>query len=200
MNEINGSGSVCAVIMASGRSKRFGSNKLFANVNGIPVIVHAIKTMIEGGFDRVTVVSGDENILKLAGEMGAYPVRNGDTTDDQAVTIRLGIENILPGSLGCALFVADQPLFKCESADGLRRFFMENPDSICAASINGKRGNPVIFPREYFDELHELLPGERGKTVLNRHSERLKLWEVSDEKELWDIDTAEDMQKILKNG
>ena len=187
---------VSAVIMASGRSSRYHKNKLLETVRGETVIRRAIGAMIGGGFDPVLVVSGCREVLEAAAAMGAVPVENPDTTDDTAVTVRLGVERVPEGNAGCALFVADQPLFRPESAAGLLDCFLREPDRICQVRSGTRRGNPVIFPRCLFGELKTLSPNQRGRTVIARHPDLLRFFEIPDERELRDLDTPEDLENL----
>ena len=63
-----------------------------------------------------------------------------------------------------------------------------------------RRGNPVIFPQEFFDEL-KVLRGERGGgAVMAAHRERIMLYQLENEAELTDIDTASDYIMLQKEN
>ena len=182
-----------AVVMASGHSKRFKGDKLTALVDGVPMIEKLFMAIPEDVFDAVAVVSRDEKILDIARSYGYRAVFNDDKTDDTAITIRLGVENISPDSAGCAFFVGDQPWLKGDTITSLAEKFYEDTSRICMLSHNGHKGNPVIFPAELLGELKTLLRNEQGKVVIRRHPERVVFMEVEDANELKDIDYASDL-------
>ena len=182
-----------AVVMASGHSKRFKGDKLTALVDGVPMIEKLFMAIPEDVFDAVAVVSRDEKILDIARSYGYRAVFNDDKTDDTAITIRLGVENISPDSVGCAFFVGDQPWLKGDTITSLAEKFYEDTSRICMLSHNGHKGNPVIFPAELLGELKTLLRNEQGKVVIRRHPERVVFMEVEDANELKDIDYASDL-------
>ena len=179
-----------AVVMASGHSKRFKGDKLTALVDGVPMIEKLFMAIPEDVFDAVAVVSRDEKILDIARSYGYRAVFNDDKTDDTAITIRLGVENISPDSAGCAFFVGDQPWLKGDTITSLAEKFYEDTSRICMLSHNGHKGNPVIFPAALLGELKTLLRNEQGKVVIRRHPELVVFKEVEDANELRDIDYA----------
>ena len=182
-----------AVVMASGHSKRFKGDKLTALVDGVPMIEKLFMAIPEDVFDAVAVVSRDEKILDIARSYGYRAVFNDDKTDDTAITIRLGVENISPDSAGGAFFVGDQQWLKGDTITSLAEKFYEDTSRICMLSHNGHKGNPVIFPAALLGELKTLLRNEQGKVVIRRHPELVVFKEVEDASELRDIDYASDL-------
>ena len=67
---------------------------------------------------------------------------------------------------------------------------------ILALSCGKRRGNPVIFSKEYLKELSELSGDVGGRQVMARHREDVRFLEVNDDRELQDIDTREQMEII----
>lgn len=187
---------ISVVITASGHAKRFGSNKLLADLNGKPVIQYTFEAIPER-IEKTIVVAWDSEILDLAESFGYTGVYNDDKTDDPSITVKLGMENLPEDTDGCMLLVADQPLLTKESIDNLCALFDENPSSICAVSENGQQRNPVIYPRFIFPEFMVLPPFERGKAIIKKHQNILKLYEIPDSRELIDIDYIDDLD-IMK--
>lgn len=147
----------------------------------------------------VAVVSGRAEILAAAEARGFIPVLNDRPEDGPPRTIRLGMEAVGDAE-GIMFMVADQPLLRRESVAGEIDFFAKNANSIVAMGHGARRGNPVIFPQEFFDEL-KALRGERGGgAVMAAHRERIMLYQLENGAELMDIDTASDYIMLQKEN
>lgn len=177
---------ISVIVLASGLSKRFNGNKLLYKLNGKPMIEHTFEKLSKIDFDKVNVVSRYKKVLSISDKYNFNRVFNDDETNDTAITIKLGMENV-NDSLGVMLIVSDEPYLKQESLEKLVNVFLNNNDKICVLSFNNEPRNPIIFPKKYFNELKSLSKNEKGKNVTNKHLEDLILVET-DEKELEDID------------
>ncbi|MBQ3417970.1 MAG: nucleotidyltransferase family protein [Ruminococcus sp.] len=183
------------VILAAGNSTRFGRNKLFTEINGKTMIVRAFASVPAEKLRGVVVVTQYEDVRRLAESFGFFSIVNSHPEWGLSHSVRLGTEALKDQCGGILYQVADQPWLKRESVCGMLDVFCEHPDSIVAMSSNGKRGNPCIFPKAFFDELCALSGDKGGRAVIEHHEDRLLLFEVSAE-ELADIDTPEDIDNI----
>ena len=185
------------VVMAAGSASRFGENKLVADLYGKTLISRALDAVPSEKLEAVCVVTGYDEVEKLAQSYGFRCVRNDCPGEGISRTVRLGTE-ALQGECGAILYlVSDQPLLRRESVALLLAFFRANPDRIVAASHAGERGNPCVFPAKYYPELCALKGDTGGGGVIRAHGDDLLLFEL-DEKELLDADTKESLHK-LKN-
>ena len=176
---------IAAVLMAAGASSRFGECKLIKEFASRPMFEYALDALPCDKLCAIAVVSGRAEILAAAEARGFIPVLNDRPEDGPPRTIRLGMEAVGDAD-GIMFMVADQPL--------LRR------ESIVAMGHGARRGNPVIFPQEFFDEL-KALRGERGGgAVMAAHRERIMLYQLENEAELTDIDTASDYIMLQKEN
>lgn len=174
------------VVLAAGRGSRFGGNKLTAPFHGKELARYALEAIPETVDDRV-VVTQYEEIAALAAEYGVPGIRNLHPEWGISHTIRLGTE-YLRSCGGILYLVSDQPLLRRDSVERVVAGFLRHPDCIAALSHNGRRGNPCLFPREFFPELCALEGDVGGSQVIRRHPERLRLIEA-DARELEDVDT-----------
>lgn len=189
---------VSCIILAAGTGKRFGGEKLLAEVGGIPMIVRAFHAVPEESLHQVAVVSADERILELAQEHGFLPVQNTAPEEGISRSIRLGMEALEPCT-AILFMVGDQPFLKKERLQMILKEAEKSPDSIIALSQNGVAGNPVLFPAEFFEELKALHGDRGGKAVMSKYPSRQKLMETPRE-ELLDVDTPEMLEEIQKEG
>ena len=91
--------------------------------------------------------------------------------------------------------VADQPRLSREGVEWVLALHREYPDCICAASSDGKRGNPCLFPRRFYPELLALAGDRGGSAVICRHEDCLRLTELP-AVQLRDIDTRADFSAL----
>ena len=173
------------VVLAAGNARRFGSNKLKAEVDGESLIRRALEAVPSG---LVTVVvSQYPEILALAGEYGFEAVLNDQPGLGLSRSVRLGLEQLLDCD-GVLFLVADQPWLKRDSAEALAALWAQNPGKIAAMAHDGVRGNPCLFPARFYPELLELTGDRGGSAVIRRHEDALILLET-DALELADVDT-----------
>lgn len=185
------------VLMAAGNAKRFGDNKLNKKLDGTSLIDRALSCIPSEKLYKVAVVSQYEEVMDKAKKQGFIGVKNKHPDYGISHTIKLGIDTI--NDCDAIMFmVSDQPLLKKESVSQMIDFYNANNNFIVGMSYNGIRGNPCVFPKEFYDELKKLTEDNGGNTVIRMHEDRLKLFEAHHPDELSDIDTKEDLEK-LKN-
>ncbi len=186
------------VVMAAGNARRFGENKLAAQLQGKSLIQRTLETVPGEVFDDVAVVTQYPEIMGLAEEFHFTAVRNEHPDYGISHTIELGLTE-LRGCDGVMFLVSDQPLLRRESVAELVELWKRQPDKIAALGHGGVRGNPCLFPARFFPELLELREDHGGNTVIRRHEEDLVLLEV-DEAELYDVDTVRALERLKQEN
>lgn len=185
------------VLLAAGAGKRFGGNKLTAQVHGKPMYLWALENIEEMKTELpAVVVTGTPEIVSAAEAKGMIAIFNGQPELGISLSIRLGIEAVIQEDRkvdGILFMVCDQPWLEKTT---LVRLMSEFDGGILALSYGERRGNPVIFSREYLKELSELSGDIGGRQVMARHRENVRFLEVNDEKELQDIDKREQIEVI----
>lgn len=182
------------LIMAAGNASRFRANKLAAEFDGKPLIRHALEAVPSALFSRVAVVTQYPQVMALAQEFGFEAMENPHPDYGISYTIRLGTE-ALADCPAILYMVADQPLLSQDSVQRVVTAWQAQPDRIAGASHNGKRGNPNIFPREFYPELLALTEDHGGSTVIRAHPERFLPVEVAQE-QLTDVDTPQALENL----
>ena len=181
------------VIMASGLGRRFGKNKLLEELGGKPLIKWILDAT-EGSFDKRVVVTRNEEVKILCDGLGieciihALPNRND--------TVRLGLSALADEVDYCFFSPGDQPLISVASITKLTETAKTHPDKIVRPRWGGTDGAPVGFPKRFFEALQSLPEGKGGNLIAQKDPESVLAIEIPDACELWDIDTAEDLEKI----
>ncbi|MDO4549091.1 MAG: nucleotidyltransferase family protein [Clostridia bacterium] len=175
------------VVMASGFSRRFGSNKLLHEIDGAPMIERVLDA-IPDGYHAVVVTRFPE-VMRIARRRGLEAIENA--LPHKSDTIRLGVER-LRDYPGICFMVADQPRIKPDTLKRLRLAFSRDASSIVRAGNGGIPGNPVIFPASLYAELSSLAPDESGSAVIRRHENLVRIVQA-DMAELSDVDSLVDI-------
>ena len=186
------------VIMASGLARRFGSNKLLHDFQGEPVMCRILDTMTAVPLAARVVVTRHPEIRDLCQER-QIPVVLHDLPE-QSDTVRLGVEYLMeacPEMTGCMFAASDQPCLTVASVEKLCQAFEGDPEKIWRLSWQGTVGNPVLFPKSTFAELLNLPVGKGGGAVVKKHPDLVDTVEVTDERELVDVDTPEILASLL---
>jgi CTP:molybdopterin cytidylyltransferase MocA len=165
--------SIGCAVLAAGASRRFGSAKLLAAVDGESLIHTAVAAAVASKCERVAVVLGAHaaTIADAIGQFEVDHVENHGWKEGMASSVRAAV-TWARGS-GChalLITVADQP-----------RIDAAHLDRLIAASGGGWRlaasryakvlGVPALFPRASFDALNGL-SGDIGARELLRDPSR----------------------------
>lgn len=181
------------IVMASGISKRFGSNKLIAQLNGKPLIEYSVSIANMNEFCESVLVTRSNEIALACKDL--IPVLTHDYPL-KADAICLGIEKLLESNNnldGMIFLQADQPLIKETTIKKLCETFRKSPNSICRVCFGKIIGTPVIFPKILFDELKNIKDGNGGVSIINRHIDLVTNVDAYEQIELLDIDTPDDL-------
>ena len=180
------------IIMASGLGTRFGSNKLMANLDGEPLIAHAIRAT-DGLFAKRVAVTRLEDVAQLCSSLEMAAILHDEPL--RSDTVRLGMQ-AMDGCDTVTFVQADQPLISANALAALLHSAEERPELIWRVSFRGTPGAPVLFPAWAFDELRALPPGKGGGFVVKAHARRVRCVEAASEWELFDVDTVQDLEVL----
>lgn len=184
------------LVMAAGNAARFRANKLAAEFDGKSLIRRALEAVPAKVFSAVTVVTQYPEVAALAEDFGFSHIYNERPEDGLSRTIALGTQAMRDCD-AIVYMVSDQPLLEQTSVERVVARWKENPSFIVGAAHNGKRGNPCVFPREFFSELLALEGDRGGSTVIRAHPDRLLTVEIG-KAELADVDTPQALEALQK--
>lgn len=187
------------IILAAGFGRRFREEKLKHTCDGTLQTCEKLNTILDGKpmyrhvLDHLTALAAEDlcdvTLISRPGLLADCPVpvtENPDAAEGIASSIRRGLAALPRDDAPVAFFVADQPWLKKES---IRRFLQADPAyGILRAGFQGRMGNPVRFSRKYEPELMALRGDEGGRAVIRRHPEDVAVFELTDARELEDLD------------
>ncbi len=206
---------VAAIILAAGSSSRMPlHNKLLLEVDGLPLVVRTVRTVVGSDASSVTVVLGPDSadvrtaIETHLAHVSAHVrfVVNADASQGMTTSIQSGVRRVLADDVdGCLICPADQPFLKESDVNLIVQRFAAAlaPSSPVAAGgpivvpfSSGLRGNPVVFAASYFQRIleHDEPDGCRGIVAANPGS--VVRAELPSPDAFWDIDTEADLNRI----
>ncbi|WP_436901872.1 nucleotidyltransferase family protein [Halovenus halobia] len=189
---------VGAVLLAAGRSERFGgSNKLLAELAGRPLLSHAAQTVLDADLaGRVAVLGHEADAVRAALPDGFDTRRNDRFSEGQHTSVRAGVRAAREAGWDGAVFVlGDMPLVDSSTIDALVTAFQENRGTIVVPTVDGRRGNPVLFGAEHFDDLAAVTGDKGGRELVETHPDVARV-AVADSGIHRDIDTPADLESV----
>jgi molybdenum cofactor cytidylyltransferase len=186
---------VAALVLAAGRSTRMGGrNKLLSDLDGKPLLLHAVDAALASQASQVVVVAGNDS-EQTAGILTGRDVvfvENPDFATGLSSSLARGLRALPDDVDGAIVMLGDMPRITATTIDRLIAAF--NPTegrAICAPTFSGKRGNPVLWGRRFFAEM-EALSGDVGaKHLIGDYADLVAEVAMPDEAVLIDIDTPE---------
>ena len=160
---------IAAVVLAAGSGSRFGGAKQRAELDGIPLLEHALRAVeAVPAIDRIVVGRGARADDVRAGvELGAAePVVCAGWEEGQAASLRCGIEAVADAD-AALLTLGDMPRITPEVialfAQVAARY---GPVARARAVYDGMPGHPVVLGREYFGQIAALRGDVGARDVL----------------------------------
>ncbi|RGR55951.1 nucleotidyltransferase family protein [Agathobacter rectalis] len=195
------------IYMAAGNSRRFGSNKLFYELDGKPMYRHLLERLIEikDRYNKlksdspaidITVVTRYREILDYCSSIpDCHAVLSPDSEKGISHTIKAGImavqEQKKTGMQDYYMFaVADQPYLKSQSVIKLIDKVLENKGDkrlVFSLHCGDAVGNPCVFHSSLIPQLLSLEGDKGGRSVAKKYD--CVYVDIADERELMDIDT-----------
>jgi len=185
---------IAAIVLAAGLSSRMGRNKLLANIEGKPLVRRVAEAAAASAVNPVIVVSGNaaaDTAEALAGLRVAV-VENPDFRDGLSTSLKCGLRALPEDCDGAIVLLGDMPAVTPALIEKLVAAFDPAEDrAICVATYKGKRGNPVLWARQFFPDMLQLEGDVGAKHLMTVNSELVCEVEAADDAPLIDIDTPE---------
>lgn len=185
------------IILAAGGSSRFGGRKQLAELDGRPLVEHAVEALrAVPSLDRIVVVLGAdaEDVRRGADLSGTKIVVADDWSEGIAASLRTGVATLAAAGADAALVaLADQPFVGPEAVEAVltRR---DDPAPAVRATYSGVPGHPVLFKRELFEEIARLRGDHGARELLERRG--VIAVECGDLARADDVDTQADLEAL----
>ena len=188
------------IILAAGNSSRLGQPKQLLRYKDTTFLEYIIGEASVIKEAAVIVVTGANHEL-IEKEIDASKIKiafNPDWESGMSSSINTGLNKALqlfPEIEKCILAVCDQPFVSHSIFENLIAEYHKTKKGIVASSYAETVGTPVLFAKEYFNELLRLKGQEGAKKIINGFLEDTA--STPFEKGNIDIDTEEDYNKLM---
>jgi molybdenum cofactor cytidylyltransferase len=184
---------IAALVLAAGLSSRMGTNKLLADWRGKPLLRWTVESALTSEARPVIVVTGHEH-AKVEAAFAGLDVRcvhNPDFAEGLSTSLKAGVRAAPNDCDGVLVLLGDMPEVDATLIDRMiAAFSPADGRAICVAQHDNKRGNPVLWARQFFSEI-ENLSGDSGAKALIAVHEDLVCEIAAGPAVLRDIDTPE---------
>jgi molybdenum cofactor cytidylyltransferase len=189
---------VSAVVLAAGRSTRMGGpNKLLAELDGQKLVRIVTEHALASKARDVIVVTGHqaELIEKALAGLKVTFVRNPDFAKGLASSVKAGVLAVPRQADGAVICLGDMPMISSDLIDRLIDAFAPDRGNLIAVPVSdGRRGNPVLWSRRFFNELM-VLDGDVGaRHLIAKHNEVVAEVPVEGDGAFLDIDTPQALE------
>jgi molybdenum cofactor cytidylyltransferase len=192
--------SIAAVVLAAGRSSRMGGpNKLLADIKGRPLVRIVAEAALASRARPVIIVTGHQ-CERVEGVLAGLPVKfvhNPNYADGLGTSLKTGIAALPVEADGAVVCLGDMPQVDAPLIDWLIDAIDPDKGALVAVpTIDGKRGNPVVWSRRFFPDLMTVEGDIGARHLIGRYGEAVVEVPVSGAAALTDIDTPQALEAL----
>ncbi|MEW5909782.1 MAG: nucleotidyltransferase family protein [Thermodesulfobacteriota bacterium] len=191
------------IILAAGMSNRMNYPKQLIRFKEKFLIEHVLDASLESQLAVVVLVLGHQHhtILDALGEKirrSRLKIEiNSEYQEGMSSSIRTGLREVERRFPSVMFLLGDQPLVDAGFINRLLDQFWTSDKSICVPVFQGKRRNPTLFTRRWYDALLKIVGDVGARHLIESNPKELLQVDVEDAYRFQDIDTESDAA-ILK--
>src|SRR5215213_5661957 len=162
---------IAGLVLAAGAGTRFGGRKQLADLDGRPLLEHALAAMASAPVEPVVVVLGsDADEIRARVDLhGAEPIECHEWDEGQAASLRTGVEALeRAGADAIVVTLGDQPRIAARAIAALLAARVPADADAVRATYEGVPGHPVLLERSLFDAVCSLEGDTGARAVLGQ--------------------------------
>jgi CTP:molybdopterin cytidylyltransferase MocA len=158
---------VVGVVLAAGAGTRFGSAKQLAELDGRPLLEHALEAMESAPVaERIVVLGAQaEQIAARVDLHGARVVVCDDWAEGQSASLRAGVDAAGSEAEAVVVTLGDQPHIAARAVAAVVAARGGDAQAV-RATYDGTPGHPVLIERDLFGALRQLSGDVGARDVL----------------------------------
>jgi molybdenum cofactor cytidylyltransferase len=191
---------ICAIILAAGRSRRMGAQKVLLPFAGRTVIGHIAGEILRSAVDEVIVVVAGPDAPRLAEALAGRRVTlvaSADPEGEMLSSVRCGLRALPPECEAVLVALGDQPSITAGLVGRMLDAFRASGRGIVVPVCGGRPGHPILFSARYRDEVLTRYDGVGLCGLRQAHPEDVFELNVTDPSVLVDMDHPEDYRRAL---
>lgn len=198
--DLDGGMKIGAIVLAAGRSRRMGAQKLLLPLGRKPVIAHPVDALLRSGIARRIVVVLGPYPEPIREALTGRTVRFVDTggTADMLESVRAGIRALPASCDGILVALGDQPDLDVRLLRRMTATFAGSPRGIVVPVCRGRRGHPLLFSARFRDDVLTAYDGIGLRGLLLAHADRVVELRTTSCSVLEDLDTPDDYQRQVE--
>ena len=191
---------IAAIILAAGQSRRMGpDNKLLAEIDGKAMLARVVEAAKASQVVDISAVTGHEadQVKAILARYAIPTVHNTKFAEGLSTSLQVGVSALSDKFDGMIVLLGDMPRISANHIDRLIAAF--NPSegrAICVPTYQGKRGNPVLFGKQFFAEMRQVSGDSGAKHLIGEHEEELVEVPMDDDGIFLDVDTPDALAGI----
>jgi molybdenum cofactor cytidylyltransferase len=190
---------IAALLLAAGKSSRMGENKMLVQIDGRPMVARTAQRLLASRARPIVAVLGNQaNAVDAAiGKLPLQRVTNPRFAEGLSTSVICGLAALPSDIEGVIVCLGDMPLIAGRDIDRLIAAF--NPlegRAIVVPVRRGKRGNPVLWSRQFFPEMMALAGDQGARKLLQAHADLVAEVEMENDAIFIDIDTPEALAEL----
>lgn len=186
-----------ALLLAGGRSTRFGGAKLLVPFRGRPLVAHAAGALAEAGLHPLAVVGlGQAALASALEELGCEVLETDRVARGMGASLAAGVEATAEAP-GWIVALADMPLILPATIRAVNAALASGAAiAVPLDRASARRGHPVGFAASMRGSLLALDGDVGARGILEAHAGEVVAVPVDDPGIVADVDTAEDLERL----
>ena len=196
---------IMGVILAAGNSTRMGKdNKLLKNIGDSPLIRNTAIEMLKSDLDSCSIVLGyqSDKVAAVIRDLNINLILNPMWEKGQASSLKAALNTLDTTYSDILIMLGDLPGIKSSHINKVieEHLLTNNRKSkITIPSFKGRKGNPVIWGRSFFQDLSNLEGDVGGRALFSEHPAAINIIEMDDPWVVTDADTPKDFENFLNS-
>jgi molybdenum cofactor cytidylyltransferase len=191
---------IAALVLAAGHASRLGpENALLMDLEGMPVVRHAVSAVLASAARPVIVVTGhkaQEVRAALSGLDVAF-VASPQHRKGLAESLKAGLAALPRDIDGVLVAHGDMPGVTGADINRLISGFAPKEGRAIVVPVHGgKRGNPVLFAAHLIAEMREVEGDTGAKQVIGRHDDEVAEVDLGSDRIFADPDAPGALQRL----